>query len=158
MYSFLLFMEKIQENNVLFSVETAKKQKLTSSLCCFPSHCHTGMPNELASSSGEGIRSQVVAHGPAPWWLAASQSTCISCSKIKYQDMHREPLQMFYCISQVTTFFFPGVKNVFVLIFFRVHARCEFFFRIYCLKLCSVNILPPRYLTSDLLSLHCCFL
>lgn len=154
---FLLFMEKVRENNVLFSVETAKKQNTTSSLCCCPSRYHTGMQNELASSSGEGIRSRVMAHSPAPRCLAASQSTCISCSKIESQDMHREPLQMFYCISQVTTFIFPGAKNVFVLIFFRVRARCEFFFHIYCLRLCVVNILPPRCLTSGLLSLSCCF-
>lgn len=62
---------------------------------------------------------------------------------------------MFYCISEVTRFFFPGVKNVFVLTLFRVYARREFFFHIYCLNLCIVNILPPHYLTSDLLSLRC---
>lgn len=85
MYSFLLFMEKIQENNVLFSVETAKKQKLTSSLCCFPSHCHTGMPNELASYSGEGIRSQVVAHGPTlgGWQLLRARASVVLRLNIK---------------------------------------------------------------------------
>ena len=74
-------MEKVRENNVLFSVETAKKQNTTSLLCCCPSRYHTGMQNELASSSGEGIRSRVVARGPAPRCLAASQSTCIRISR-----------------------------------------------------------------------------
>lgn len=35
---------------------------------------------------------------------------------------------MVYRISQVTGFFFPGVKNDFVITLFRAHMQCEFFF------------------------------